>query len=445
MCELRTGSYAVPCIFDPEKTFSAPLTVRVPGSKSITNRAMLLALLADGDTALEGCLFSDDSRHFLACVRELGFPVRADEKTGAVTITGFGGRIPRQEASLYVGSAGTAARFLTALAGASHGVYHLDASPQMRRRPMAPLLASLRDLGAEITCEDREGFFPFTVRGHGFCRRKLSVDIGQSSQFLSALLIAAVCSKEDIAIETSGSHGMSYIAITTRMMEQFGIRVETDDQGRSFLIPGGQTYRAGHYRIEPDVSAACYFYAMAPLLGIPVLVKGVHLSSMQGDIRFLKLLARMGCCLTDTEKGILLEGPAGGFYDGITADLKDCSDQAITLAALAPFARTPTVITGIGHIRYQESDRIAAIAAELSKMGCRCEERADSVTIYPGAPKPTTVETYDDHRMAMGFSLTGLRSPGIVIDNPGCCRKTFETYFDVLENSLTRLTDSPES
>ena len=417
MCELRTGSYAVPCIFDPEKTFSAPLTVRVPGSKSITNRAMLLALLADGDTALEGCLFSDDSRHFLACVRELGFPVRADEKTGAVTITGFGGRIPRQEASLYVGSAGTAARFLTALAGASHGVYHLDASPQMRRRPMAPLLASLRDLGAEITCEDREGFF----------------------QFLSALLIAAVCSKEDIAIETSGSHGMSYIAITTRMMEQFGIRVETDDQGRSFLIPGGQTYRAGHYRIEPDVSAACYFYAMAPLLGIPVLVKGVHLSSMQGDIRFLKLLARMGCCLTDTEKGILLEGPAGGFYDGITADLKDCSDQAITLAALAPFARTPTVITGIGHIRYQESDRTAAIAAELTRMGVPCREEPDRIAIWPKQPLPASVHTYDDHRMAMGFSLVGLRASGIVIEDPGCCRKTFETYFDVLDDVILRL------
>lgn len=439
MSNPHPGSYAVPCIFDPKRTLASPLTVSVPGSKSITNRAMLLALLADGVTTLEGCLFSDDSRHFLACVRDLGFPVCADEKTGTVSITGFGGRIPKKEASLYVGSAGTAARFLTALAGTSHGVYHLDASLQMRRRPMAPLLASLRELGAEIICEDREGFFPFTVKGHGFCRRNLTVNIEQSSQFLSALLIAAVCSNQDISIQTQGSHGMSYIAITTRMMEQFGIRIQTHDQGRSFLIPGGQSYQARHYQIEPDVSAACYFYAMAPLLGIPVLVENVHLSSMQGDIQFLQLLARMGCLLTETEKGILLEGSAGGVYDGITADLSACSDQAITLAALAPFANTPTVITGIGHIRYQESDRIAAIAAELTRMGVPCREEPDRITIWPKPPYAAAVQTYDDHRMAMGFSLTGLRASGIAIEDPGCCRKTFETYFDVLDDVVSRL------
>ncbi len=434
-------SYHVPCIFPVKKHWQAPLQVRVPGSKSITNRALLLAVLADGISTLRGVLFSDDSRHFLQCVSDLGFPVKVEEKARCIEVTGLGGRLPRSEANLYVGSAGTAARFLTALLGTAEGRFRLDASPQMRRRPMAPLLATLKELGAEIAFEENEGFFPFTIAGHGFRKQRLAVDIGQSSQFLSALLIAAVRSDQDIVIEPVGRHGMSYIAITAKMMEQFGVPVETPS-GHSdrFCIPGGRQYRAQDYRIEPDVSAACYFYALAPLLGCPVLVEDVHADSMQGDIRFLHLLVQMGCTMEDTPDGILLTGPSDGVYQGIDADLSACSDQAITLAALAPFAQTPTTITGIGHIRYQESDRLAAIAAELSRMGISCEERPDSITIWPGTPKPARIETYDDHRMAMGFSLVGLRAKGIVIDNPGCCRKTFEDYFDVLEGMLRQLT-----
>ncbi|MBR6527389.1 MAG: 3-phosphoshikimate 1-carboxyvinyltransferase, partial [Lachnospiraceae bacterium] len=322
--------------------------------------------------------------------------------------------------------------------------YHLDASAQMRKRPMAPLLASLRELGAEITFHENEGFFPFTISGHGFTKKELTVDINQSSQFLSALLIAAACSDEDVTIHTTGSHGMSYIEITRRMMEQFGVssdRLAISASGTpSFLIPGGQYYKAGSYQIEPDVSAASYFYAMAPLLGIDVVVENVHLDSMQGDIQFLRFLEQMGCRLTDTPKGILLQGPTDGIYQGVQADMSACSDQAITMAALAPFAQTPTTITGIGHIRFQESDRISAIATELTRMGIRCEETADSITIWPGTPTPTTIHTYDDHRMAMGFSLIGLRAEGIVIDDPGCCRKTFENYFQVLDQVIQQLT-----
>ena len=172
---------------------------------------------------------------------------------------------------------------------------------------------------------------------------------------------------------------------------------------------------------------------MCPLLHIPVRVDNVHFDSLQGDVEFIRILERMGCQAKDTPRGILLEPPAAERFHGITADMSACSDQAITLAAIAPFADSPTRITGIGHIRLQESDRLAGIAAELTKMGCRCQEQADGITIYPGSPRPSTVETYDDHRMAMGFSLTGLRSPGIVIRNPGCCRKTFEDYFEVLD------------
>lgn len=432
-------TYSVPCIYPSiqAKTvpFAGPLTVNVPGSKSITNRALLLATLAKGTSCLRGALFSDDSRHFLQCIQDLGFEAEADEENCQITVKGLGGRIPRPEAKQYVGSAGTAARFLTACLGLSHGIYHMDASEQMRRRPMAPLLNALKELGCEILYEDEraEGHFPFTLQSHGFRKDSISVNIDSSSQFLSALLIVSCLCEKDFTIQIKGTHGMVYIEMTRKMMGQFGVHArETED--RTFLTKAGQHYRAMDYQIEPDVSAACYFYAMSPLLHLPVLVNHVHSDSLQGDVAFIEILKKTGCSAKDTLQGILVTPPADGIFHGITADMSACSDQAITLAAIAPFADSPTVITGIGHIRFQESDRIQAIVTELTKMGISCRETGNSITIYPGSPQASRVETYDDHRMAMGFSLIGLRSPGIVIDNPGCCRKTFEDYFEVLDN-----------
>lgn len=442
--------YCVPTIYNKIKKTSAPLTVRVPGSKSITNRSLLLAMLADGESTLRGVLFSDDSRHFLQCVQDLGFETTVNEETCVVTVKGLGGKIPCAEASLNVGSAGTAARFLTATLGVSEGIFHMDASEQMRRRPMAPLLSSLGELGCEVACVGKDGHFPFTLTAHGFGQDHISIDIGHSSQFLSALLIASTLSTEDFTIQVEGTHGMAYIEMTQKMMEQFGVRVERPAADQ-FRICAGQQYTALDYQIEPDVSGACYFYAMAPLLGIPVCVEHVHFESLQGDVEFLHILEKMGCTSQETENGVLLLPPAEqpgtgaglpGFH-GITVDMSSCSDQAITLAAIAPFADSPTCITGIGHIRFQESDRIHAICTELTRMGIHCEETQDSITIYPGMPKPCTVETYDDHRMAMGFALTGLRAEGIVIDDPGCCRKTFENYFEVLEQVIAQITKSP--
>ena len=438
--------YQVPTIYNEIRKATDPLVVRVPGSKSITNRSLLLAMLAGGKSTLRGVLFSDDSRHFLQCVQDLGFETTVDEESCIVTVKGLGGRIPCGEAVLNVGSAGTAARFLTATLGVSEGVFHMDASEQMRKRPMAPLLSSLEELGCEIRCEGEDGHFPFTLTAHGFGQDHISIDIGHSSQFLSALLIASTLSSEDFTIQVEGTHGMAYIEMTQKMMEQFGVRVErpVPDQ---FCIPAGQHYSALDYQIEPDVSAACYFYAMVPLLGIPVCVEHVHFESLQGDVEFLRILEKMGCTAKETKKGVLLLPPTHSTdagtqvpaFHGITVDMSSCSDQAITLAAIAPFADSPTCITGIGHIRFQESDRIHAICTELTRMGIRCEETQDSITIYPGMPRPCTVATYDDHRMAMGFSLTGLRAEGIVIDDPGCCRKTFENYFEVLDRVITKL------
>ena len=458
--------YKVPTIYKEVRqggfSADAPLTVSVPGSKSITNRALLLAALAKGRSVLSGVLFSDDSRHFVQCLQTLGFSVLVNEAGKEITVEGLGGSVPLDNAKLYVGSAGTAARFLTAWLGLSHGVYGMDASEQMRRRPMAPLLASLRELGCDIACEN-DGHFPFTLRSHGFQKDNISVNIENSSQFLSALLIASFLSGNDFTTRLEGEHGMAYIEMTVKMMEQFGVRTVplyycngnaanhdcvgciNSSRPYAYRTAAGQHYTARAYTVEPDVSAACYFYALSPLLGISVRVPGVRFDSLQGDVAFIRLLEKMGCRATDTAEGILLEPPADGRFHGITADMSACSDQAITLAALAPFADSPTTITGIGHIRFQESDRISAIVTELRKMGIDCTETADSITILPGAPAPCTVNTYEDHRMAMGFSLIGLRSAGIVIDNPGCCRKTFENYFDVLDGVVRSLaaTEAP--
>ncbi len=430
----------IPCISG--KVNPKTITVSVPGSKSITNRALLLATLAQGTSTLKGCLFSDDSRHFLKCIQALGFDTNVDENNAEITVTGHGGSIPVSEASIYVGSAGTAARFLTAYLGITPGTWHLDASEQMRRRPMGPLLRALESLGCEISCHEKADCFPFTLNSKGFGKDTVSVDIGSSSQFLSALLIAANLSEKDMNIEVLGTHGMAYIDMTTTMMEQFGVLTSKTagfDENTLYKVASGQTYHALDYQIEPDLSAACYFYAAAALLGNSVIVEHVTDKSMQGDLRFLDLLVQMGCRLTDTPKGLCITGPKDGKLKGIAADLSAFSDQAITLAALAPFADSPTTITGIGHIRLQESDRLHAIVTELGKMGIRCDETENSVTIYPGTPTPCTVDTYEDHRMAMGFSLIGLRVPGIVINDPECCRKTFENYFEVLDDFISRV------
>ena len=453
------NTYSVPNVYETVQkkknngALQSPLKTAVPGSKSITNRALLLATLASGTSTLRGPLFSDDSGHFLQCVKDLGFETSVDKTSRTITVTGCGGTVPKKEADQYVGSAGTAARFLTAYLGISDGIYHMDASEQMRKRPMAPLLDSLKELGCEVVYDDvsLEGHFPFTLKSHGFLKDRISVNIDSSSQFMSALLISSCLSKEDFTVYMEGSHGMAYIDMTVKMMEQFGVHTEPlyyctgNSKNHScsgcvnstipmgYRTAAGQTYNALDYQIEPDISAACYFYAMSPLLGIPVQVEHVHFNSLQGDVAFIRILEKMGCSASEREEGILLEPPADGIFHGITADMSACSDQAITLAAIAPFADSPTTITGIGHIRFQESDRITAIVTELRKMGIRCENSEGSITIYPGQPDASYVDTYDDHRMAMGFALTGLRAEGIVINNPQCCSKTFVEYFDVLD------------
>lgn len=418
--------------------------VEVPGSKSMTNRALLIAALADGKTTLNGVLFSDDSRHFLSALQALGFAVEIDEAAKVVTVTGMNGKIPVSEGEINVGSAGTAARFLTAMLGFSDGVYTIQASEQMKRRPMQELFELLENAGAAITYLEKEGQLPVRIRGCQYhttdqqkakqCRLPLAVtlDISKSTQFLSALMLVSPMVKQGFHIEiTSERKDGAYIRITRKMMEQFGAQVAFD--GTSYKLEKGIAYTAGSYQIEPDVSAACYFYAAAALTGGKTVVKNVTWNCMQGDLKFLNLLEEMGCSVSETPQGIAVEGAEGGRIKGITVDMKDFSDQAMTLAAIAPYADSDVRIENIGHIRLQESDRIHAIVTELTKLGIKCEEEEAAITIYPGTPKAGTIQTYEDHRMAMAFALIGLRTDGIVIADPMCCRKTFETYFEVLE------------
>jgi 3-phosphoshikimate 1-carboxyvinyltransferase len=265
----------------------------------------------------------------------------------------------------------------------------------------------------------------------------VKLDISKSTQFLSALLLISPMLKQGMNIEiTSERKDGSYIRITRKMMEQLGVKVSFD--GVNYTLDKDSSYKAGTYQIEPDVSAACYFYGAAAITGGKAVVRNVTWECMQGDLKFIKLLGEMGCEVKETREGIEVIGPKDRRLKGITIDMKDFSDQAKTLAAIAPFADSEVRIENIGHIRLQESDRLHAIATELTNLGVACDEEADAVTIHPGTPHAGLVHTYDDHRMAMGFSLIGLRVEGIEIDDYKCCRKTFEDYFEVLDELICR-------
>ncbi len=417
--------------------FTPNWQVKVPGSKSMTNRALLMTALANGKTELSGVLFSDDSRHFLSSLQALGFEIEINEKEKKASVTGLNGKIPAKIGEINVGSAGTAARFLTAMLALSDGKYKINASEQMKKRPMKPLFDVLIQLGAKITYLENDNFLPIYIEGIGNNPDigeplRILLDISESTQFLSALLLVSPMLRQGISIEiTSKRKSGSYIDITRKMMANLGAQTSFD--GSCYTVHPNTSYRAGKCQIEPDVSAACYFYAAAAITGGSSIVENVTWDCMQGDLKFIRLLGEMGCTLEETPIGIKVSGPKDGKINGITVDMKDFSDQAMTLAAIAPFASSPVRIENIGHIRLQESDRIHAIVSELSRLGVKCDEESDAITIYPSTPRAGMVQTYDDHRIAMAFSLIGLRIEGIEIANPMCCKKTFEEYFDVLD------------
>ncbi len=401
------------------------MKISVPGSKSITNRALLLAALSEGESVLTGCMAGGDGGQFLSCVRELGFETREeieDEnaivKNKSITIRGLGGKLPKKKADVYVGSAGTAARFLAALTAFSDGEYMFDASEQMKKRPMKDLTDVLQSAGAEIVFTGKEGYFPMKIKGAGRVPEVMKVNIDRSSQFLSALMIAAGAGKTECRIEVEGSHGLAYVDMTAKMMESFGAEVKKEAD--AYIIKS-EGYKACRYAVEPDMSAAAYFYAASLLNGKDYEINGAGAKSLQGDAEFRKVLEKM-------------RGENGSIRGNMTVDMSAMSDQALTLAVVSAYADGPVTIKGISHIRLQECDRVAAIRNNLERMGIRTEETEDSVTVFPGEAKGAEIETYEDHRVAMSFALAGLRTEGIVIKDPDCVKKTFPEYFEVLKS-----------
>jgi 3-phosphoshikimate 1-carboxyvinyltransferase len=413
-------------------------TVTVPGSKSVTNRALLVAGMAEGRSLLKDALFSEDTEVMAAALAALGLRVEADADAAAYAVWGTGGAIPAREAELFVGNAGTASRFLTAYACLGHGRYRLDGVPRMRQRPIQPLLDSLTALGARARSEAGNGCPPVIVDADGLPGGRCRMRGDQSSQYFSALLLVGPLSAAGIEIETEGELvSRPYIDLTAAVMAAFGAHMSHDAYQR-MTVPGGQRYRAAEYRVEPDASNASYFFAAAAITGGRVRVRHVRRDAAQGDIRFLDLLEAMGCAVTENEEGVAVQGPER--LQGIDADMGDISDMAQTLAAIAPFAAGPVTIRNVAHSRLQECDRVTAVATELDRLGIRVEEFPDGLRIHPGAPRPAVVETYNDHRMAMSFAITGLVAPGIRIAGPDCVRKTFPDYFARLE-SLRRADD----
>lgn len=416
-------------------------SVRVPGSKSLTNRALLIAALADGTTRLENALFSDDSRYFAAALQALGFDLRLDEASQTMTVSGQGGRIPASHADLFIGNAGTAARFLSAFLTLGHGQYTLDGEPRMRERPIGDLVETLEALGAVIQplnqqITDRKSICPpILIHASGLPGGQARVAGDISSQFLSALLMVAPYAKNPIELSLSTElNSKPYAEMTLAVMQEFGLSVERRGY-EQFTVRAGHYQPRERYIVESDASAASYFFAAPLICGGTVRVENISRQSKQGDIQFLNILAQMGATIAETDHCILVTGHST--LRGLDVDMRDIPDTAQTLAAIAPFANSPTRIRGIASARVKETDRVAATCAELTRLGVTVEEHPDGMTIHPcKAIRPAKIQTYNDHRMAMAFSLIGLRAPGIEIENPGCVSKTFPNYFDVLDGMV---------
>jgi 3-phosphoshikimate 1-carboxyvinyltransferase len=413
-------------------------TVRVPGSKSLTNRALLIASLASGTTRLTNALFSDDSRYFARALQTLGFDVQLDKANHEMTVTGLGGKIPAKHAELFIGNAGTAARFLSAFLTLGHGEYILDGEPRMRERPIGDLVDSLTQLGANL--EPTNNYPPVKITANGLPGGKTTIAGDISSQFLSALLMVAPYAQSPIEITLSTDlNSKPYVDMTIAIMRDFGVDVDRNGY-QSFTIPiSNYQLPISQYPIESDASAASYFFAAPAICGGTVRVENISRKSVQGDIAFLDVLTQMGCAVTEENNSLLVT--CNSQPKGLDIDMRDIPDTAQTLAAIAPFADSPTRIRGIASARVKETDRVSATCTELKRLGVQVDEHEDGMTIHPCQNfQPANIQTYNDHRMAMAFSLIGLRFDGVTIENPACVSKTFPNYFDVLETLC--ITDS---
>ena len=406
-------------------------SVTPPGSKSITNRAFVVAALAQGTSTLTGVLDSDDTKYMRDALKLMGVEIEHDALACKAVVHGCGGFFPTTEAELFLGNSGTSIRFLTAAAIHSNGSFVLDGVERMRQRPIGDLVDALRQWGVQIEYLQNESYPPIRVHGSKY-GGKTSVAGNISSQFLSALLMASA-GQQQTEIEVVGDLvSRPYVDMTAAVMNAFGVTVQTPSEHR-FVIPAGQTYRSTNYSIEPDASAASYFFAAAAIVGGRIRVNGLTHAALQGDVRFVDCLEKMGCRVWEENNSIVVQND--GQLHGVTVDMHHISDTAQTLAVTALFADSPTTIVNVANMRVKETDRIAAVCSELKKLGAKVEEYPDGLKIYPlpvDQYLPAVIETYNDHRMAMSFALAGLRIPGVDIQNPECTSKTFPKFFDVL-------------
>lgn len=405
-------------------------TVAPPGSKSITNRALILAALAQGTSHLSGVLDSEDTRVMIDSLRKLGLSIEQDFDQKTLTVIGSnGGQFSVSKADLWLQNSGTSIRFLTAAVTLGRGKFRLDGNERMRQRPISDQVDGLNILGSHVQCELGTDCPPVLVDANGLPGGETILPGDLSSQYLSAILMAAPCAQKTVTIRIEGVLvSRSYVEMTIACMKSFGVEVQQPDPQTFVIHP--QKYIGRLYHIEPDASAASYFFAAAAITQGQITIQGLHRNSLQGDVKFVDVLQQMGCIVEFKEHSITVTGKP---LTGVDVDMNDISDTAQTLAVVAPFAQGPTRVRNVAHMRHKETDRVAAVVTELKKAGIQAEEHADGYTIWPGPVTPASIATYDDHRMAMSFALLGLKYPGILIEHPDCTRKTFPDYFSVLE------------
>lgn len=410
----------------------------IPGSKSITNRALLIAALAGGPSTLTGALLSDDTRYMADALVQLGIPITSQPDAHTITVHGQYGAIPAARAKLFVGNSGTTARFLAPAVALGAGMYRIDGVPAMRKRPIEPLLDALRQLGVDAVSVNGTGCPPIRITSTGLRGGTVTMPGHLSSQYFTAMMLAAPAARDTITIEVEGELiSRPYIDITADVMRAFGVETEIGDAtSRRFTIPGGQQYQARDYHIEPDASAASYVFAIAAITGGTITVEGLGTSSLQGDLQFVRVLEQIGCTVEMREASTTVIGPANGKLRGGTFDFSAISDTSQTLAGIAPFVDGPVTFRGVAHNRVKETDRVGNVVKELRKLGQEVEEYDDGMTIHPQPVTPAVIDTWDDHRMAMGFALTGLRAPGVRLENPACVTKTFPDFFEVLDELI---------
>ncbi|MCZ6645267.1 MAG: 3-phosphoshikimate 1-carboxyvinyltransferase [SAR324 cluster bacterium] len=408
-------------------------TVDLPGSKSLSNRILLLSALCEGKTQIENLLDSEDTRVMVAALRQLGVAVAGDPASGSLTVQGCAGPLPGGSHRLHLGNAGTAMRPLTGVLAGGIGEYVLEGVPRMHERPIGDLVEGLAQLGARIAYLGRQGYPPLRITGAGLRGGEAAISGRTSSQFITALLMVAPLAKGPVTVRVVDRlTSQPYVRMTIGLMERFGVTVAQADSGR-YEVAAGQSYRSpGRAHVEGDASSASYFLAGAAITGGTVRVRGCGTDSLQGDARFAEFLEAMGARVHWEPEAIEVSG--NGPLRGIEADLEDLPDAAMTLAVAALFADGPTTLRGIANWRVKETDRMAAMSTELEKLGARTEVGEDHLTVHP--PRQVggkaSIRTYDDHRMAMAFSLAACGPVPVVIEDPQCVAKTFPNYFDVL-------------